>query len=51
MSPLDPPVGSLCDTVLAPYAFCDDVPNVVAVIEPTEISNPLKVLVLGLYKN
>ena len=29
MSPSDPPLGLLVDTVLAPYAFCDDVPNVV----------------------
>ena len=34
MSPLLPPEGLPVDTVLAPYAFCDDVPNVPAVIVP-----------------
>ena len=51
MSPLDPPVGSLCDTVLAPYAFCDDVPNVVACTLVASTFNPDNVAVPGLYLN
>ena len=49
MSPSDPPLGPLVDTVLAPNAFCDAVPNVVACILLPDTFVPLKVLVLGLY--
>ena len=40
MSPSDPPVGLPVDIVLAPYAFCDDVPNVVACTLLPDIFNP-----------
>ena len=49
MSPSDPPLGPLVDTVLAPYAFCDDVPNIPAVKVLHAIFNPDNVAVLGLY--
>ena len=49
MSPSDPPEGLPVDTVLAPYAFCVAVPNVVACMLLPDIFVPLKVLVLGLY--
>ena len=49
MSPSDPPLGLLVDTVLAPYAFCDDVPNpLVEVILAQAIVDTVNVLALGL---
>ena len=43
-----PPLGLPCDIVLAPYAFCDDVPNVVACMLLPDMFNPDNVAVLGL---
>ena len=35
MSPSDPPLGLPVDMVLLPYAFCPELPNVVAVMTGT----------------
>ena len=49
MSPSEPPLGLPVDTVLAPYAFWFELPNVLAVIVLPEIFNPDSVAVPGLY--
>ena len=51
MSPSDPPVGLPVDTVLAPYAFCDAVPNpLVEVILAQATVASVNVLALGFQK-
>jgi len=49
MSPSDPPLGLPVDTVLVPYAFCPELPNVLAVMVLPDIFNPDSVAVPGLY--
>ena len=40
MSPSEPPVGLPVETVLAPYAFWFELPNVLAVMVLPDIFNP-----------
>ena len=49
MSPSDPPLGLPVDTVLVPYAFWFELPNVLAVMVLPEIFNPDSVAVPALY--
>jgi len=49
MSPSEPPLGLPVETVLAPYAFWFELPNVLAVMVLPDIFNPDSVAVLGLY--